>query len=278
MHHATDTMSPTPCYNRCHLLLAAVNGTVARVCDSAAPVVMQCPTGSIIAVSDAVYGRPADTSCPGPAGSCAVADVASMIRSRCDRQSSCVLTGDTFRTTDPCNMVLKELRVDYTCQGKLAYSGSSAPVHWAACCLTGVAVLDITATVLVTCWDFVTMHSKFHTAPLPSNTCIGILGPCTRVSPRIMYLAMCACICVLAADPNAACTTCCADAPTSPLDNGAWANCTKAANGQSCAGECFEGFTPVGSPSVKCVGGAWDAASLTGTCQAPSGGEFMTST
>jgi hypothetical protein len=182
-------MPLTPCHwhhatTRCQLLLAAVNGTVARVCDSAAPVVMQCPAGSLIAVSDAVYGRPSDSSCPGPAGSCSVANVASMIKARCDKQASCILTGDTYKTNDPCNMVLKELRVDYTCQGELAYSGMPLRIlgqgalgcmlH-AWCCCVGHHCSSLCATRAVS------DHALQHSHRCFARTCLDMPLPCNRL-------------------------------------------------------------------------------------------------
>jgi hypothetical protein len=127
-----DQHRATTCCQQCcllQLLRVAVTGTntaatVARVCDSAAPVLMQCPAGTKIVVNDAVYTRPADTSCPGPAGACSIANVASIIKTRCNGYGSCVLTGDTYLTNNPCSTVLKELRVDYVCSGELADSGN----------------------------------------------------------------------------------------------------------------------------------------------------------
>jgi hypothetical protein len=121
LHNCNHTCQLAVIWTPHVLLLHAVNdGTTARVCDTAAPVTIQCSSG-VIAVSSTTYTRPTDTQCPGPAGECSrTIDLEGAIKARCDGQASCTLMGDTYKTSDPCLNILKELRVDYKCQAGAA--------------------------------------------------------------------------------------------------------------------------------------------------------------
>jgi hypothetical protein len=65
------------------------------------------------------------------------------IKARCEGQASCTITGDTFRTNDPCPNILKELRVDYKCQ-----AGEAQPGMLCMTCVQYVDVQGINSKVL----------------------------------------------------------------------------------------------------------------------------------
>jgi hypothetical protein len=96
------------------LTLALLRGAgIAQVCDFASPRTIACPSGQVIEVTGATYGRQVDATCPGPGGPCTASNVINTIRARCNGQSSCPL--DPTGLADPCSGVRKYLEVRSSC-------------------------------------------------------------------------------------------------------------------------------------------------------------------
>ena len=90
------------------------------------PVTLSCPTGKVIRIQSAAFGRSASSSCPGPAGPCTAANVLGQIQQACESLSSCSVTVASSRTPDPCIGVRKELFVTYTCANTPGAWGSNS--------------------------------------------------------------------------------------------------------------------------------------------------------
>lgn len=89
---------------------------------------MSCPTGKVISVISALYGRKNGTLCRGgddddddsshPLNTnCAAPNILSAVGKNCDGRSSCSIYTSSFDQfgPDPCPGTTKYLQVEYTC-------------------------------------------------------------------------------------------------------------------------------------------------------------------
>ena len=77
---------------------------------------MECPTGQVIRVTSATYGRDdANTVCPGPGGTCPAVDVSAQVLALCESRRICNVSPASLGGIDPCVGVSKYLQFSYEC-------------------------------------------------------------------------------------------------------------------------------------------------------------------
>nr|XP_026692634.1 L-rhamnose-binding lectin SML isoform X1 [Ciona intestinalis] len=102
------------------LLVAAVyhaNAANIVICEGGSNRI-SCPTGYIINVLHAFYGRTDGTTCPHPSiltTSCTAAGSSNIINDVCDGQQYCSLSANNQVFGDPCPGTYKYIKVEYKC-------------------------------------------------------------------------------------------------------------------------------------------------------------------
>ncbi len=82
---------------------------------------LECPTGKLISITSALYGRQTAFICndrPISSTDCAASNSFDIVREKCDGFQSCDIAASNSVFGDPCRSVYKYLAIEYECEGR----------------------------------------------------------------------------------------------------------------------------------------------------------------
>merc|ERR1712135_130090 len=87
-------------------------------CEHQGTKTLSCPSGSVLHINSAYYGRQSTTECPGKGDDvtgCSASGSEETIENLCEGKQSCVINPDNSVFGDPCYGTVKYVEVDYDC-------------------------------------------------------------------------------------------------------------------------------------------------------------------